>query len=229
MEVHLSNEGQQVHFTSYAKDKFIAPFMSQFTDADIPDMSQFSSEASCWISNFILNSMLLANLKDPKRQFVFNFLRRAEAAYEQYELARTATREFLSGTRQSASRYMKAVLHWEVFLAHAWQGYVLLGRILDQKKIFNKGTLTREEKLNRLYNDSKHAESRIEQGKMPKHGTIPVWLTKEGLQSHNTGLSFVEAAEILEDLGKWATLLQDPRTFAEQPRAEEFSDDGEAP
>jgi hypothetical protein len=115
-----------------------------------------------------------------------------------------------------------------VFLAQSWQGYDLLRR-LGRTRIFEKDSNTPEKRLNRLYNQSKHAESVIERREMPEHATIPVWLTNKGLKSHDTELSFVEAAEILKVLGTWATRLQDPLTFAEQLRGGEFSDHGEAP
>lgn len=214
-------------FSSYAKDRFMEPHMSQFTEAEIRDMT--SADSSNWISNFVLNSILRANWTDPTRQFVFNFLRRSEAAFQEYELARIATQEFLSGTQQSASGYMKAVFHWEVFLAQAWHGYVLLGRVGNVKKLFEKGSEAIEERLNHLYNQSKHAESVIDSGQLPEYATIPVWLTNKGLQSHDAALSFAEASEILADLAKGANLLQDPLTFAQQVRGGAFSGDDESP
>jgi len=69
-------------------DKFVAPHMSVFTEADIPDMSAYTPAQEHWVGNFVLNTMLTVNVPSPQRQFMFNFLRRAEAAFRDYGHAR---------------------------------------------------------------------------------------------------------------------------------------------
>ena len=79
--------------SNYAKDKFIAPFMSAFLSADIPDMSSSCDQSGHWISNFVLNTMLRTNIASPFKQYLFNYLRRAEAAFRQHDIRREAAQE----------------------------------------------------------------------------------------------------------------------------------------
>jgi hypothetical protein len=39
---------------------------------------------------------------------------------------------------------------------------------------------------------------------LPPEGTLPLWLTNDGLQAADAGLTFTELAEILTDLTSWA-------------------------
>lgn len=204
--------------SNYAKDRFIAPFMSTFTEADMPDMSNHCDQSSDWLSNFILNSILRVNVSSPYRQYIFNYLRRAEAAFRQHDLARKATLDFLQSNRQSASLYMMAIFHWEVFLSQSWHAYSLIMKMLSIKKIFESGDQSLEDRLNRLYNQSKHAETTIENGNIPEDATIPMWLTNNGLSSNNTHLSYEDTAEILREISKFAQILQDPLTMEEKLR-----------
>ena len=76
-----------------------------------------------------------------------------------------------------------------------------------------------EKRLNDLYTESKHAESRIENGQMPKTGPLPVWLDNAGLRSTDAKLSFAEMAHVLTQLGEWARALEDPPSTEERVRA----------
>lgn len=194
----------------------MAPAMSQFTTATVPDMSNHCDQSAHWVSNFILSTLLRSNVPSPTRQYMFNFLRRAEASFLQHSLAREATATFLSGSRQSPSRYMTAIFHWEVFLSQAWRSYNLLKYLFDIQKVFQKGDGSIEERLNLLYNQSKHAESVIKSQNIPFDATIPMWLTNNGLKSNDAYLSYAESGEVLADIAKWAQLIQDPASMREK-------------
>ncbi len=51
--------------TSCAKDKYIAPELSGFTKADIPDMGIHSGQAIHWLDNHVLNVMLRGSWTPP--------------------------------------------------------------------------------------------------------------------------------------------------------------------
>lgn len=191
--------------------------MSAFTSAEIPGMSKYCDQSGFWVTNFVLTTMLRVKLKDPARQYIFNYLRRAEAAYRQHDLARQATTNFLDGSRDGVSRYMMAVFHWEIFLAQAWQAYDLLRHFFGSE-VFQRNDGSIEQRLHALYSQSKHSEDIIRSGNLPEDATIPLWMTNDGLSSKDTQLSYVETAEVLKDLAKWAQGLQDPVTFADKLR-----------
>jgi hypothetical protein len=51
-------------FSAYALDKFVAPDISKFTKASIPDMSDTSKEQEYWVRNFILNTLLRVTIDE---------------------------------------------------------------------------------------------------------------------------------------------------------------------
>lgn len=61
--------------SNHAKGTYIAPELSAFAEAYIPDMRSYSSQASHWLDNHVLNVMLRGSWKPPLSTCVFNFLR----------------------------------------------------------------------------------------------------------------------------------------------------------
>jgi hypothetical protein len=47
-----------MRWSANAMDKYIAPELSAFTSASIPDMAQFDAEQEHWLGNHLLNSVL---------------------------------------------------------------------------------------------------------------------------------------------------------------------------
>lgn len=203
-------------FSAYAKDRFIAPGASALTRSEIPDMSTYAKDSQHWVANFFLNSMLRASWNSRLDAYVYNYLRRAEAAFREYSSARAETIAFVESSGQSPSRYARALFHWETYLGQSWHAYLILQTAFEIEQLYSRGNASPEERLNRLYNQMKHVESRIESGQMLESATVPVWLTNEGLQSIDTGLTFVETSEVLRDIAKFADILQDPLTVREK-------------
>ena len=195
--------------TNHAKDSYIAPELSGFTHAVIPDMQGHASQASHWLDNHVLNVMLRGSWKRPLSTYVFNFLRRATNAFSSHNAARQATLSSLECYNQTPSTYCVALLHWETFLGQSWHAFGLLEKAFSLR-LFKKGSESELERLNALYNQMKHVESRIECGQIPSEATVPVWLTNAGLKSIDTALSFAETGKLLEGIASWADSLVDP-------------------
>ena len=206
-------------FTSQFKDKFVAPEISSFTAASIPDVSAVSAEQGYWLLNFMLSSALRVTMDDALRRTLYNFLRRAEAAFREYEAARQATLAYLANPNPDAvSQYIVAIGHWEVFLSQAYQAWCLLAK--GQKILFEPGDGSVTQRLNLLYNRAKHAEKAITSQQLPPDGTLPVWLKNDGLHCVESILTFEEIAEVLKDLALWADAVQDPLTMREKIMAQ---------
>ena len=141
----------------------------------------------------------------------YNFLRRAQFAFSEHQLARQSTFAFLGGGGQSPTNYIEALFHWECFLGQAWHALALLVAAWDGKA-FEKNDGSIEQRLNSLYNQMKHVESRIENGQMLPETTVPVWLENIGLRSVNASMTFAETAEVLKELAKYADALMNPAT-----------------
>lgn len=166
-------------FTPYITDTMFAPHMSEFTEADMPDVLSNVDGYDSWLSRFLLNSVFRSRFTGKLYQFAFNFLRRSEGACREYKAARCETAKFINGSRQSISQYCRAIQHWEYFLSHSWHSFLLLSSFVShpRSKIFKRGDGSVDERLNGLYNASKHAESQIDCGQLPITYSMPIWLT----------------------------------------------------
>lgn len=198
--------------SAHAKDTYIAPAVSKFVRAAIPDMSHLRSQSSRWIPTYILNVVLRAEVPSPEREYRLNFLRRAVIAETEYHLARASTLAFLDSSGTVFRHYFEAIHHWEQFLAASWLALDTLRKWTGQK-IFQKNDGSPEQRVNALYDQMKHADSRIENaslGQMPSQGPLPVWLTNDGLQGTECGVSWTEARDTLKLLADIAHALEDP-------------------
>lgn len=203
---------EKVRFASFILDRFIAPNVSQFKRAAIPDIGDIYS---FWMGKHFLNSVLRGSYPDPYRQYVLNYIRRVHGAHESHKLARGATESYLSGPNHYIAGYMQAILHWESFLAQSWMAYSVLQPLTDGL-IYSKGDGSIQERLNHLYNRSKHAENVIKGRHLPEGGAIPVWMENDGLHGNGVLLKWEETGLVLEELSSEATLLEDPRTLLEK-------------
>lgn len=203
-----------IQFSKEILDRHIAPSVSSFNRAEIPDMSTWAKESAHWIASFFLNSAFSASFKPPMNAYAYNFLRRAQAAFAQHRLARDCTLAFLSAGGQWATLYCNALFHWETFLGQAWHAYALLLKAYSGTA-FKEGDGSTEERLNKLYNAMKHVESRIENGQMLTGATVPVWLTNDGIRSVDASMTYFETGELLKQLALWADALMNPKTAKE--------------
>jgi hypothetical protein len=211
------NYGVAVPLSDWSKDNFVAPEMSKFTHASLPDMSETDPQQGHWLANSILN-----NLLGPRRwltpwyQQMYNMLRRSHAAFAEYDQAREATLAYLENP-DDIMRYVAAVGHWEKFLADAWQAYDFFGGGRPTHYEKNDGSVL--QRLHALHNQAKHAASTIAGGEAQAEGPLAVWLTNEGLRSPDTMLNFHEIVEVLKDIACLADALQDPQSAQEKLRA----------
>lgn len=201
--------------TDWSKDTFVAPEMSKFTAAVIPDMSKTDDEQEYWLRNFILNNLLGGTAYvTPVRQQMYNFLRRSHTAFAEYSLARAATLDYLDDPNRILP-YIDAINHWEAFLANVWQAHCFLGRLpwLPRRVWFEPNDGSPLQRLNALHNRSKHADGAIVRGEFVGESPLCVWLTNDGLSSTETALSFDQMVEILTSMAKAASRIQDPATW----------------
>jgi hypothetical protein len=194
-------------------DELVAPGMSAFTAAKIPEIAPRHPEAEHWLANYTLNAMLRGRFRRPADQYAFNALRRISTAYEEYAIAASRTGEYLAvrnDAHPAVRTYLSALRHWESCLAAAWQALSTFHHWTGQRS-HEPDDRTAEQRVNALHNASKHAEGMIRRGQMPKSGPLAMWLTNDGLRSKDQRLSWLELAEVLDELGSFADLVQDPR------------------
>lgn len=145
------------------------------------------------------------------KAYAYNFLRRTQFAFSEHQLARESTLRFLKKGSDSPTVYVETLFHWECFLGQSWHAFQLLATAWDGT-VYKKNDSSVEQRLNTLYNQMKHVESRIENGQMLTDATVPVWLENEGLKSIDVAMTFAETAAILKELAKYANILMNPAT-----------------
>lgn len=208
-------------WTDFALDKYIAPELSQLTVCGADDLP----EPSRALGAYLLNCIFQVNFKDHQRAFAINYIRRAEQAVREYKIGRVVLLELIDKKNEKPTLYYQCLHHFEQAIALFYQAIILAHKHVKTiggpiQDVFEKGSGSREERLNIIYNDWKHSYERIEQGKLPTNGTVPIWITNEGMKSAKTTLLFSELRDLLiefEGLAKW--LAEDmPKAIVECQR-----------
>lgn len=180
-------------FGNYGMDTFVSQHMSELGPVDLPRIG-----GGPWLASFVMKRIFYNRFPERKAAAAaFIFLRRAEAAIDEWNLAREPLAEF---NPENVSGYFKALRHLENSVADIYQGHDLAMKGLGAK-LFQKGDgSSLFERLNRVYNDSKHVVP-TEPGQLHT-----VWIANDGLRT-KTGavVSFVELAELLDGMSEIAT------------------------
>jgi len=195
--------------SNYALDKFVAPDLSKLTECNAINMTDYDDQSEHWVANFVLNSMLNVQIQEPYRAYTFMFLRRAEMSFVEYENGRMALQQYVSSSPKSITRYLRAIFHFESFVAQSYQAFEIVRKWIGQN-LFQSGDGSILDRLNLIYGRSKHADKAIFAGQLPPDATMPVWLTNIGLQAEGIALSYNEMPNILKELSTIASRLSNP-------------------
>jgi hypothetical protein len=195
-------------------DQLVAPGISSFRAAQIPDVSGEFSQAEYWLANHFLNTVLGVRFAEGVRQVVVAFLRRAQEAHAAFLTARRLTLDFLAQTQPGnpgVRRYYAAVGAWEVFTLQSAIAMDLFRWLNDGTGAFEKKDGSTEYRLYTIANQIKHTASCVESGQCRPEHTVPLWLTANGVESfEGIRVSYEEAAEVLRDICRVADRLQNP-------------------
>jgi hypothetical protein len=125
-----------------------------------------------------------------------------------YEAARIATSEFFkvhSPKNPALSIYARAVDYWEEFLHYAQYVIRLLSLMSDMGgKSYEPGDGTLFERLNELCNAARHSQNKIPEEYEIADAAFIVWMENDGLHSAKHHITWVEAAEIVDEVAKLA-------------------------
>lgn len=180
--------------TNYALDNFVAKDISKFTEHTLKSIAPDFDQNSHWLNNCLLNSILVSPIPDEVKPGTFSIVRKGEHCLREYELGLEYLEKFLNEGRKT-SDYFRALSHMEVCLSSAYHVLEYIKRITEEP-FFKKGDGSLAEKLNRIYNISKHLQ---------KHSFIPqqlhlFWFSNSGLFSAELGLKYDEVKEIVRDI-----------------------------
>lgn len=200
-------------------DRFLAPGISTFVSCDAPDISEHHPEASHWLTNHFMNSILRSHFKNKFRQYAINQLLRAQTSFRDYHEARLLTLEYLRAGRPDnpATRtYFKAITQLESCFLNI-QIFVdvmnWMKKELGDRAVFERDDGSPEQRAYWIANSIKHWGSDIAAGRHEPDDTIPMWLTNSGFATRHTAISYAELAGLVGQIAREANTLQDPLTF----------------
>lgn len=201
-------------FTSYTLDNFVAPGLSSIDSCQ----AEYIQEGK-YLASFLLGSLFVGKLDQKNYSFVINYLIRIDQAISEYREGRTSLMTLVNDKNICPSIYFQCAHHFQSCIALLYQA-LCIGRRHDRfltgvdKPFFKDDDSSPLHRLNKVYNAWRHAESRIEHGKLPSSGHLPLLLTKEGFEvekddsgTDKSKLSFGELREILAEAAELAKFL----------------------
>lgn len=224
-----------------AKDKFIAPKISRLAAPAVPDIS---AEWGHLLSAFILNFDLALVLSNKHRQLLFNVIRKADDAFEEYCRAASSLKDHVAARWLTLSHYFSAIRHFEHCLAHLYQAVCCMNALTDTwggEKQFNRGDGSVLERAHIIHTEIKHMDERFEKGDFgdansfelfatKSDGTkfipnddaagianVPMWLTDDGLECAKAAVTYRELAQEIRELCQEAKNLARITPKAKKP------------
>ncbi|WP_375103320.1 hypothetical protein ACDZ28_27635 [Paenibacillus sp. RS8] len=183
--------------SNYLLDNFISADLSSLTENNtIP----YSNEVQ-WVNVFLLNATLRYQYEEKQRIYLMNLLRRIESTFHQYNTGSYLLDDFLCHDKVSISTYLSAVVCIETSISHLYQAYMLGNKMVDEvNKLFIKNEGSSIDRLNTLYNVSKHYDSTISSGIIEELNSIPIWITNQGIKSNKVFLDFKELHAMMGEM-----------------------------
>jgi hypothetical protein len=205
------------------KDKVIAPKISRLAAPTAPEIS---AERKPSLNAFISNFKLSLSLSNKNRQFLFNVIRKAEDAFDEYCRAVDSLTEFVAARGLTLSHYFSAMRHFEHCVAHVYQAVCCWNALVETwggEKQFDSGDGSILERIHIIHTEIKHMDERFEKGDRSEansfalfaarnDGTgsgekdaadmtnVPMWLTDDGLECAKATVTDVELAQEIRGL-----------------------------
>lgn len=200
-------------FNGSLLDATLAPGISSFTAAEIPDLSAEFPQSRHWMSNHFLNSIFGPRYAGPLRVHLITALLRAQLAFAAYQEARSLSSEYFDGHNPFSPRvrrYFELVGKWETCVHNIQMFIDAFNKFAAPTKAYDPGDNSEEERVCKLSNDIKH----LGRARTDEH-TVPMWLTNTGLQSFGSRVSYQEMATLVRALSGFADRLQHPGSLNE--------------
>lgn len=198
-------------FTNYALDNFFAQEISALSECNAPDLGDHSAEVGDLIHNFILNSIFTSPIKTEEKPYIFGIIRRVQMALVEYQNGRTLLLLYLNESKKNTSLYFQALSHFEIAVTQLYQAYDFwrqLGKKRESKEtnLFKTRDGSPLQKLNRLYNVSKH----LQPSTIPEGNLHHVWISNNGICASEVTMSFTELADLVKEYVAVANAFSNP-------------------
>jgi hypothetical protein len=203
-------------------DTWLAPGISQFTAADIPDLREEFPAVYRWLTVFFGGNTFRKQLPDLSKQKGINFIQRTQTAFRAYHAGRALTLQYLDGidTRNPLPRiplYFEALGMWEWAFQNFSTCVGIANTLLIKPELyFEQGSGSPEERAHSIAAAVRHVGERIKE--LADGGSVPLWLVNQGFHSVRCTLSYEEFAGVIRDLLKVAEdMATVHRIFKESP------------
>lgn len=197
-------------FTHYAIETFISDKITAVTECNVSDLYAEFPAAKNWVSGFGLMVIYVDQPPIATRPFALQFVRRAEMAFAEYASARDELVGLIIGKSRQWSPYFRALNHFEATVAQLYQAFDCSRKMLDTE-LFVKNDGSPLNRLNQIYNTSKHQVAELDQ---------PVWITNEGIETEDSRLAFSEIEDLLRLCARIATKLTSTSSPTEQTESD---------
>jgi hypothetical protein len=184
--------GAALPWTDYALDNFFGHKLSELTTCGAEQLPALGH----YLPAFLLSSVLQVRNRPAVRAYAFNFIRRIEQSALEYSEGRTFLEHYLQNRYEAISQYYRSLSHFEQCVALIVQATKFLER-LGPEKLFKQGNNPDLERLNRVYNASKHMEGQIAKGQVPTNAIGALWITNDGVGCRDAQITFKEMRELI--------------------------------
>lgn len=196
-------------WTNHALDHAFAPKLSQLYICGADALESSALQRSGWLSKYILTTLFTMPLADPMRQLGFSLIRRADHAAQEYERGREELAGYIATEpRERIVRYSRSLSYFETAIAATYQCWAIV-RMLhpDRPSLFEPADGSDIERMNMIYNASKHLDERLIRGQAAEESTLHIWLTNDGIETKFTQITFVEFRDLIDSLCRIADKL----------------------
>lgn len=183
-------------------DRYVAPGISSFNKAKIPDLRAHFPSHKYWMPLHLLGNVLKP-AKTPYRQYATSLVYRTQMCFEYYHAAKEYTLKYLNNLAPASpplGTYYKAISLWENAFLN-WSISVDIVWNLSKERVFDKKDGSSAQRAYDIANQIKHWGERIHDGKA-EEAAIPIWLTNTGFSSVSLKLAYYEFADLVEDLAR---------------------------
>jgi hypothetical protein len=192
--------------SSLAVEQFLSARIGSITSVGAADLSAELARSATWLDSYALQVVFNDHPPSHLRSLVVHLLRRIDSAVVEYARLREELQHVVAS--RSWTAYCRAMNHAEQVCAALYQSCDMV-RKFGRGQLFTSGDGSTLDRLNKLYNDS-------------RHGTLSreiIWIGNTGIESERGGVSFFEVEELLCACAAVADVLLQPLLFeAEQAK-----------
>lgn len=196
--------------TKYVLDEFVAPELSKLTAPKLESLEDVFGDRDLWLQGFVLRNIFQQGVHPDQQGLAFYVVRRLHASLDEWELAVAIARGW---SKSTVGPYFRLLRHLEQCVANLAQAVQMVQKRLeanakqegrDYERLYEAGDGSIHERLDRVYNTSKHVAGRA------AHLHV-FWLRNDCMcvrrENHEDTLSFAELRQRLEEMGRVAQVI----------------------